>query len=355
MRFNRAFVIGSAIFIFCGLLNPIGPALADDVQSQLKELKEGYLANRSALQHGKCRFRYTRLTADSEADALAGKWNDSRPRLNRDYTYFFDKDAFVIKTDLDREKLAKEIRSDDGLLVPETVAAKGDYAIHHDGVVNNAIVYSPKNKKLHVRYQPFNLALDADISLAKSIDYAAARNFEGANYGIEKVKLDDRPYVRVTNAAEYNSSDIVYWIDPTRGYLRFRSEFISRRTGKLSSWMRLLEVHEENGTYFPTHAMQISPRRTVDGDSYVEVDEMKVEELDLSYKPTPEDLSISLPNSTQYYDGVNPNTAKTLYRSSKDPLIPISVDSIEGIYNTLQEIAKQRAKENAARIQKKKK
>ena len=348
MSLSKAFATSLTICSLCGLLIPIEPATANDVRSQLKELKEAYLANRSAFEHGKCRFRYTRTSADSEADALASKWNDKKPRLNREYTFFFDKDSFTIKTDLDREKLAKELQSDDGLLVPETVAAKGAYAIHHDGLVNNAIVYSPKNDKLHVRYHPFNLARDADVSLASSVDYASARNFEGANFRIDQVKLDDRSYIRVTQAADYDSINVVRWIDPSRGYLSFRTDYIRPRTGELSSQMYLLDVHEENNAYFPTHAMLIDPVPSADDTAYVEVHEMKVEELDLSYKPTPEDLSISLPNSTQYYDGVNPKTAKTLYRNSKERFVPISVDRIEDIYNTLQEIARQRAKDAAA-------
>ena len=348
MRFRQVSVVVLVFGAICARQFVVEPVKADGLQTQLEVLKEGYMANRSAFRQGKCRFQVSRWSADTEAAAQDGLRNSKLPYLTRNYTYFFDGDAFTIKTELDGEKLAEEIESDNGLLVPTNVAVNGGFGIDHDPIVNNAIVHSPTNYNLTIRYHPFNLASDAPVSLASSVEYASARNFEGARFTLGQAELNGKPYIRVASSAEYNSLDKTAWIDPSRGYLSYRIDYVRSRSGKFRSRMHLLDVREVDGAYFPIHALRITPIPSLEDPLYIRVDEMKVEELDVSYKPTPEDLSISLPRTTQYYDGINPNTSKTLYRDAEERFVSISVDSIEEIYNKLQGIAEQRSEEEAA-------
>lgn len=321
-----------------------------DIPEELEVIREGYLANRAAFTRGKCRFTYSIWYADSEADALAGKPRGTEPPLSRESTLFMDGDAFTIKVELDGRRIVEEMRANRGIIVPTTIAKKGEYAIDHDALINTAVVHSPSNRRLKVPYHPFNLAVDADVgSPASFITYAAGRGFEGVEFEVEQNAVRDViPYIKLSINASYNSHNKVMWIDPKRGYMNYITESFRRRTGEFTSRMYLREVHEENGAFFPMHAIDISPLRATDGTSLVQVREMRVEELNLSYHPTREDMTIYLPKHTQYSDGVNPNTAKSLFRDGDAEFAPIHVDEIEGIYHQLQALAKERAEEEAA-------
>ncbi|MBS0203461.1 MAG: hypothetical protein JSS49_11215 [Planctomycetes bacterium] len=325
-------------------------AFGGDVPPELEMIRQGYLANRSSFTHGKCSFVYSIQSADTESAAIEGKWNGLMNHLERESTLYFDGDALTIKVELDGHKLATEMASPDGLIVPLTIARKGPFAIDHDPIVNTAIVHSPANSRLAIRYQPFNLASDSDgVTPASAIDYAAARNFAGATFNVETdVLYEGRKYIKMTKKAVYDSHDVAYWIDPDRGYLNFITEYTEKGTGKLSHRMRILDVQEDQGRFFPKHAIKVFPMRTSTGLTLVEVREMRVTDLDLSYKPTAEDLTIHLPKHTQYSDGINPNSSKSLFRSNEAEFAPIHVDEIEGIYNQLMGLVVERTKEDAA-------
>lgn len=336
------------VFAMCLLFGL--PVFGSDIPPELDVIRQGYLENVAAFLRGKCRFTYSIQSAESEADAIAGKWNSVIQRIERTNMLYLDRDAFVIKVELDGKKIAEEMNSNAGLIVPTTIARKADFAIDHDAVINTAIVHSPANWKLTVPYHPFNLAIDSGSwAPSANIEFAAARSFQGASFEVDTNSVrDDRKYVKMTIKADYNSHHNTYWLDPARGYLQFVTESHNARTGELWARMFLLNVHEEAGAFFPTHAMIIKPFRRSNGTPYVEVREMKVDELDLSYVPTKEDMTIHLPKHTQYSDGINPNTAKSLYREGDKEFAPIHVDEIEGIYNKLQGLAVERAKEDAA-------
>ncbi|MFV0444708.1 MAG: hypothetical protein ACK5Q5_14145 [Planctomycetaceae bacterium] len=325
-------------------------AAYDDLHAQLELIRQGYLANRSAFTQGKCRFVYSIWSASAESDALAGKASDDLTRIEREHWFYFDGDAFTIKVDLDESKLKAEAEKDAGIIVPTTIARKGEYAIDHDRIINTAIVHSPHNWSLKVTYHPFNLACDGDVANpARSIEYAESKCFDQVKFEVSQETLGDgHNYLRLVESAAYNSHDETYWVDPARGYLPIVTKSTSRGPGA-SSEMKLLAVHEEHGAYFPLHAMRFTPRQWEDGRTFVQIREMKVLELDLSYVPTEEDLTIRLPKLTQYSDGINVNTSKTLYRNRKDDnFAPIHVSEIKGLYEQLQEIAAEREKEAAS-------
>ncbi len=343
-RRSRAWSMATFIVLCCTSV------IASDIRAELEEIRNGYLANRSAFSHGMCRYTYTIASADSEADALQGKRNDRRPAISRESTLFFDGDAYTIKVAPDAAAVRRAIEEDQGLIVPITIACKGGYAIDHDGLINNAILHGPGSFRLTVRYHPYNLAADADTSPAKSIEYAASREFELADFRVERdVIRDGHAYVKLSLTADYNSREKICWIDPNRGYLPFVTEYVHHKTGEFAGRMFLLKVHEERGAFFPLHAIHVIPRRQQNGTSYSEVREMKVSQLDLSYQPTAEDLTIRLSKHTQYSDGINPNTAKSLFREGTAEYAPVSVNDIEGIFNQLQALAVERAKEDAQR------
>jgi hypothetical protein len=330
-------------------------ALAVDDRAELEIIKQGYNANKAAFVKGKCRFRYALRSAATEADAIAEKWNQHGPQDSVESTLYWKGDMLALRMAINNDELVAKIKNKEPLITPMNVARKGPYAIDHDALVNNAIIHSPQHYDLNIRLYPFNLAEDSErCDPASTIEFAEAHKFEDCHFTIDKGLLrEGRKWTRLVYRRSANSRDRHFYIDPERGYLPFITEMF-RHGAKPQEppWrMRLLDVHREGGAYYPLHAMLVMQRPAYNGSpAFVDVREMKVLELDLNYDPTPDDLTIELPKYTQYYDGVNPNTSKTLYASAKTAFVRLSVNDIEPLYHKLQSLATQRAQAQAARV-----
>lgn len=324
--------------------SPVDSALSDN-QALLHQIADGYRKNRESFRHGKCRFTYSIRKADSEQDALNGKWNDAYKFTSEFWLYFRD-NALTVKPVQEYEALQQRISRGEDIIYPECYARKGQFGIDYDPIVKTSIVYSPANQGLTIRMHPFNLATDADSSPEASIAYAESKKFEGARFAVNRnAALEGRGCWSMEVDAEYNSHRKTYFIDPEQGYLPFVTESFAKDDDRsLAYRMVLLSVHREGGNFFPLHAIQISPQQPRKGQSFIEVREMKVVEFDFRYEPTIEDLSLQLPKDTQLSDGVNPNTAKSLFRDGVPGNVRVSVDDLEGIYNSLQKIAAERAR-----------
>ncbi len=327
-------------------------AAATNDRSELDPIKDGYRANIAVFTKYRCRFRFAIRSADTEADALAGKWNSRGPQEAVEATLYVKDDMLALRMEIRNDELVHKIQKHDSLITPINIARKGGYAIDHDALVNNAIVHSPQHFDLNVRFHPFNLAQDSErLDPAGAIEWFEARNFEGAELIVEKdVPNEGRRWTRLTTKAAVNSHDTYFYLDPERGFLPFLT-VMEPKVFKGPPWrMHLLDVRHDAGGYFPMHAILVIPRVPKTGGPDVEVREMQVLELDLKYEPTDKDLMIELPKYTQYYDGVNPNTSKTLYADAKTDFVPISVNDLEPLYQTLQGLAREREKEQAARL-----
>lgn len=325
------------------VIGPISSLLAED-QELLRQIADGYQQNRASFRHGKCRFTYTMATADSEQDALKGKWNDVRKLQTNEYWLFFRDDAMVVKHTIGPDELRQKMRTET-VTYSESYARKGQFAVDLDAAVGNSIVYSPANNRCNVRMHPFNLADDSErIDPSSRITYAQNQMFEGIDLRVkENVIRDDHTYLELKIAAKRSSLDVTHYLDPQQGFLPFITEyFVKNETHDLFSRMSLMKVHREGDRYFPLHAIGVYPSKPTSGPAYVRVREMKVVEFDFKYQPTDEDLTLQLPKDTQFSDGVNPMTAKSLYRDGQPGIAEVSVNDLEGIYKLLQQIAAER-------------
>jgi hypothetical protein len=321
-------------------------SLLADNRKFLHQIADGNQQNKASFSHGKCRFTYSMMTADSEQDALNGKWNDVKKPLTSEFLLFFRDDALTVKLTIGPDELRQKLARRETVIYPESYAQKGKFAIDFDPFIGTSILYSPANKRLNVRMHPFNLAVDSSgCDPESTIAYAEKQKFEGIDFGVEEnVMRGDHKYLMLKSAAKNDSHDMTFYLDPQKGYLPFiTEEFAKNGTRDLFARMSLLKVHREGDRYFPIHAIRTCPRKPTRGPTYVSVREMKVVEFDLNYHPTPEDLSLQLPKDTQFSDGVNPKTAKSLFRDGLPGIAQVSVDDLEGIYNLLQNIAAERA------------
>lgn len=317
------------------------PACADENRDLLTLIGDAYRANQSAFKFGKCQFIYTTGYADSEQDAVDGKWNDRRKPIVKRAEIYWQDDTFCFRQS--REGVQLNVKKDSP--VPPTTAVdilkKGNYAIDHDALAGNAIVYSPENFALIIRYQPFNLSSDIDVdNPGAAIEFAQRTNFDGTEITVQRnVQRDGRDFIRLKKSSTADSHDTHFYVDPQRGHLAFITETFYKGSDRLFKRMLLLDVHRESGAFFPMRAVTIAPSDPQDGPAFVRVREMKVTSLDLAYHPTKEDFTIQFPKYTQFWDGLNPNTSKSIFRDRKDNVASISADEIKPLYESLQSLA----------------
>lgn len=336
----------------CSIWLAMGPAYSfagpPQDHQQLKVIAESYRANKAAFAHGKCRFTYSIRTARNEADAIAGKWSNDREHVTSEMTLYFRGDTVTVKTKLDNDRLVAAIEHSEPVITPINIAVKGGFAIDHDGLLNAAIVHSPSSNHLNIRMHPFNLADDSQsMDPASILEYSEALKFDGVEMTVEEhVVRDGREYVLINRSAKDDSHDARYYIDPEQGYLPIVTEYYEKDGQRaLYSRMLLLDVHREDNACFPMRSIKLLTRKNADNNDFQQVREMKVVELDLQYQPTAEDFTLRLPKHTQYSDGVNPNSAKSLFRDKGPAFAAVSVNDIEGLYGQLQNLAAGRAKD----------
>jgi len=344
------------VLVFIGLVCSISGVQAEEpaLRATLQAIAASAEANRNAFENGKCIFTYSMWHAASEEEALKGLADKAFPILSRRVEMYFSGESLAIKSPIDRQALDEELSGANGVIVPVNVMRHGHFAIDHDPIVNSAIVYSPETYNLNIRLHPFNLAKDSGATgIIAAVNYAESKKYEGVQFQVKQdVEKEGRTCLLVQKSATYDSHDIDTYLDAKRGYLAFITEDFERSEGHpISSRMRLLDVRQEGDAFFPMHAIRVSfPSQSSQARKGVNVSEMKVEELDLNYQPTPEDLSICFSKQTQYADGINPKTAKTLYRERKEDCTPVKCEDISGLWKELQGIAAVRAKEEQAEL-----
>jgi hypothetical protein len=339
-----------AAWVFCALAAGEPPRLgAEDARTTLEVIAEGYLANRAAFTHGKCRYEYSHGTAATEEDARAGKWSDHWPRATREFVMHFRDERLSIQAISDDATLSRQMRAGAPVLSPMNILVNGDYAMDHDGLINTAILHSPKAWALKIRYQPFNLAEDGESNPGSALAaYLRGERPDLVVTVIEQAELAGRQGVVVDYSSPIGSHRVRKLFDSSLGYLPAITEWYRADTGKFDRRTFVEEVHRHHGAVFPLRAVSAAPTVDQHGVAYCEVREMKVLELDLDYIPTDADLTIQIPRNTQFQDGISSKGSKTLYRDSPEPLVRISANDVKPIFDQLQEVAAERARDESA-------
>ena len=248
---TKAFVVQSCrLLVFVFMISggfSVSQAKADDSET-LRIIAELYKANKSSFRSGKCTFKSSIVSADNENDAIRRKWNNSEEHCDVTGTLYFLDDALSIKVDIDNDDLVRRLEESAPMITPVNIVKKGSYAIDHDALVNTAIVHSPNNYALNIRYHPFNLAEDSAFGdPATAIDNAVASNFDGTEFSIEEdVLRGGQSYLLLKKSRRNDSHDKWFYIDPHRGYLPFITEYYHKTSGELFSRMVLLDVHSRS-------------------------------------------------------------------------------------------------------------
>ncbi|MCI0740753.1 MAG: hypothetical protein L0Y72_17015 [Gemmataceae bacterium] len=279
------------------------PAAAQDANTQV--LKAALIANQAnldGLPTYKCRYTLTKATAESQAAALRGQYNNVRACES------------ILVVDRGKEKYQALA---DGKLPPAEQAVKGpdgkmsvsvdfipicdlrlnDQMLSYFGPFQNASVQTSKSPPLSELTPLTMMCIGQGLRTSPAAMFLNGRAREPAVFGRGQMELDGHVVVHVR--AKAISIDDEYYFDPSQGYLPLKmvQHCEPPWSGeKHDVILHLLSAKEcSRSRWFPMKWLQIHvyPNRAA-----VELVELRVTEFEPDKKPTDEDFSIVLPAGT---------------------------------------------------------
>lgn len=296
---------------------------------RLRQIAEGYKANRAAFTFGKCRIRYASHEAETLEDALAGKWKEPQ-RKPFDTTICFRDDALVWKTSIGQQNFAK----------------KGRFALEQNG--NSAVVYSPRYFRFDDVRHPLDWVIDLGVafpSLVSVISSAETSRFEGTRLTKEdRVVRDGKEFVLLKRRASSAGTelDADFYVDRNRGHLPVIAEFFRKGSAEPVARRVLVDIRREGQAWFPMRALLIEPLRSEEGKPRFEVREHHVLELDVTDPPGEKDMTIQFTKWATFRNQGDVNSERTLYAQVDADFVTASINDIEGLYRNLQEVSAER-------------
>jgi len=222
---------------------------------RLRQIAEGYKANRAAFTFGKCRISHENLSAETVEEAMADRWKKPpRPRPF-EMTICFRDDALVWRTLPDQQNFAR----------------KGRFALNQNG--NTAVVCSPDYFKFEDAFHPLDMLVSIGSespSPVSVVSSAEARNYEGVELTREDgVIRDGKEFLLLKRRSTADDLDADFYIDRSRGYLPVISEYFRKGSAEPHVRLFLLDIRRQGPGWFPMRSMLIEPRKTREGKSYV--------------------------------------------------------------------------------------
>jgi hypothetical protein len=302
---------------------------------RLRQIAEGYKANRAAFTFGKCRISHENLSADTVEDALADRLNKPQKRKPFEMTFCFRDDALVFRT------LPNE----------QNFARKGRFALYQNG--NTAVVHPPHSPfKLEDGFHPLDMLVSIGSespSPVSVVSSAEARNYEGVELTREDgVIRDGKEFLLLKRRSAADDLDADFYIDRSRGYLPVMSEYFRKGSAEPHVSLFLLDIRRQGPGWFPMRSMLIEPRKTREGKPYVLVRDKRVLALELGKPPDDADLVIQFSKGAQFRNQGDPDSTNTLFANAAGDVVSVSVSQIEEIYQQLQEVAQENKRSGAA-------
>ncbi|MBX9584199.1 MAG: hypothetical protein K2X87_28200 [Gemmataceae bacterium] len=289
------------------------PALgsADDPTAAARAAIGEYAKNLRAFARYQCKFTTRRGTADSAADAKAGKIN---ARIVGDST--FTADGQRVRLDNHGIPLSKGLAGKKSEPIPGTNLGRTYIDFFEENVylsngreelLGNDIAANVYTPDLPASPQPLHplTIWQFDFRLEQAPDRMAEQPDEYDLRGEGRQTVDGRATVRVRFEAKSKDGPWMAWVvdfDPARGHLPYRVQMLAppfKAKGPLrvvgEAWV--LEAKDcGKGRFFPTRVVHVSP--SFGGETTVDAWETVVRSIDPDFKPTPETFEYRPPAGT---------------------------------------------------------
>lgn len=274
-------------------------------QADTERLKVALVANQAHLDSFpwyKCRYTLTKCEAKSEAAALRGEYKNTR---SCEYVLVVDRSKLKFQTvgvlkapsgkNATRDQTGKLGVSVD--FIPNCDLRFNDYSMRYFSWFKNAHVraYDPPE---HDKLAPLSMSYGEHPRHAPANLYLRGEGINPKITGRGEIVMDGKPVVHVHGQAQ--SFDVEYYFDPSRGSLPLKVVCHNEppwSAQKFDSVRYLIEAKPcTQGRWFPMRwiLLWIYP-----GRSAVEVQEIRVTELDVDNRPTAKDFAVVIPAGTE--------------------------------------------------------
>ncbi len=289
------------------------PADTDDRTTvRLREIADGYLANRNAFRFLTCRFRVRDGIAHGIEDAV--RRGPTSEVVTADGVWVVDgeRERYERRV-LSGVKPIGKGASGMGVAVPPVLYIKGgELAISLDGVLRGGGLYSSRYRGPGPSMTPWDMlgALDAEgkVNPGDVVDMylgqtGAKLEFHGA------VQVRDKAVEQFV--VDFGGGTWIFLVDPAEGYLPTEIQALST-SGTVDRKCFTTDVRAcTQGRWFPVRSVAV----WVDGQpetGYLHVRELEVLELEVDRQPKEADFVASLASPMVVHDCVDPSSQITL-------------------------------------------
>lgn len=308
-------------------------AVADEKEA--RAAIAAWAATRASFPHIKCRFTYTDGAARTEADALAGQWiAKSQPRemiwivdgrriLHKELAATPKSEAVekAVKSALAKAKSGGSRLADVSLPpTSQSYMSDGDYQFKYLPFMSVANVFTPELPGLGADTTPFSYnAMGQEENSSPPALLAATDSGRGYFKPEGRRVIDGVPVVSMAWGHRGKVPNCRYHFDTQRGHLPLQIESIDNRDGRLIARIFLTSVREcSRGRLFPERIVDVEyPTKP---SAPCSVSEIKVLELDVDNRPSPDDFVVLVAAGTQVH---NPVDMKSHFYTKQDERISI--------------------------------
>lgn len=277
------------------------PAGAQSAADASKAAVVGYASNVQAFPYYKCRYKLTQAMAETPADFANGKWSDKK---SFEAIYVVDGEYELFKRDgaLPPKKNVKPGK--DGLAyVPVDGFSALTFLRSATGVAGYSRGLDVINLTRAENTSDFQLDVGTPLDMGilgnrhvRGPDRLLARPAEFAPTFLGKQNVNGLPLIGLRFANPKAGAVYEFWLDPARGYLPARYE--ETFNGNVITRTELRVAKEfKPGRWFPTDVISFYPTHGRQEERHFI--EIRVLDVDVERRPTPEDLSVKIPAGTQ--------------------------------------------------------
>ncbi len=346
VRVSLKGAIATTVCFFCAigyLLLTSSMALSQHVgDSLLSSTHDKMRTNIDYFSSYKCEYRYGTYTSPSRDDRLTDKLPEAQ-EYKVDYELYSLGDDYCIKLPGDSEYLKK---APGDQFPPIMTVTRQGISLDFDTTLQNSEINLPQMGHPKTYFHPLNFATSSNqgspMALLNAILTGTVPHLKAT---VTDYTSEQGSFIQLIFVTEQGDMKGECLLMPEKGYLPHQITLSKISTGDIISETYVVSTFEKEGHFFPLVSKLFEPK--IDGTFNVRF--IACSKFDPDYVPTERDLSLLLPKGTQFWDGVDPETSKTVYRESKDDIIVIDQKAVRNLYDGMYQLADERKVQAKAR------
>jgi len=303
-------------------------------EMRIRALAEATASNRVSFEYCTCHFVLRLGTAESLDSAVDGQlenvdaettgvWVVDRDRLR----YELIRPQHVVQQEKEQNRLR---------IVPLRVVKDSKRGVYFNEMIHGGTVYHPGHTGRPLEVTPFTMAgamgAAAGLDLVRSVRRSLKDDRIWARYEGKRT-IDGVPLemVRFGVTDDDDQSDLVYLLDPARGFLPVQL-WIQRPDGTVHSKAVVTDVRQCTGDrWFPMRCVYFRARTEDAMQGAGSVTVFQVTDLNVANRPSDDAFVVTIPKGAALHDGEKLGSQITL-----DAALKVGLDDAERLYNATQ-------------------